>query len=222
MLTNKYITAGPTKLRQVKRYFSRGLYLWQFSAAQWPWLLRTVWEAADDDPSHGASLLLENLGKNYNPPSACGSAQNIGVRTERRGISTIQQLSWSQTRLTIWHVLFILLLYQFTSIHYSLLFKPSLSDYNEISLGLPAWSTSRERGGGGDTHKPVLQHTRQECSQAQNHSLKDDPLLQGTSKKKIIIMKVWSLMFSNVIKGSLLSNITFTKHHFKVFTMWCT
>lgn len=89
MLRNKYITAGPTKLRQVKRYFSsrilRGLYRWQFSAAQWPWLLRTVWEAADGDPSHGAALLLENLEKNYNPPSTCGSAQNAGVHTGRDG-----------------------------------------------------------------------------------------------------------------------------------------
>lgn len=87
MFRNKYITARPTKLWKVN--FSsrilRGLYLWQFWAAQWPWLVRTVWEAEHGDPSHGALLLLENLGKNYNPPSTCGSAQNAGVCTWRRG-----------------------------------------------------------------------------------------------------------------------------------------
>lgn len=51
------------------------IHLWQFSAAQWQWLVETEGEVEEVDPTHGASLHLENLERNYIPPSTWRSTQ---------------------------------------------------------------------------------------------------------------------------------------------------
>lgn len=55
-------------------------HLLPFLVAQRHVLVRAEWEVVAD-PSHGALLPPENLGRSYTPPPACGSTQTTDLHT---------------------------------------------------------------------------------------------------------------------------------------------